>query len=154
MDQEKAKQATRPQNYFEAAGAQERKIHERRVSVEKRKKEQDDERTQFELYRKGNRTKFTALMNEHPEVRDLVAFLKTMGPASAPALVDYIENLEWLKKAEPDVKIAILSYIGLAIMRLRIQHGLPPFDDGLGPHLTGEPENNAFMLIRKMLTGV
>jgi hypothetical protein len=126
-------------------------------NVVPRKKEQDDEQTQIGIYHKANRAKLTALLNDPfigDKVSALMKFLKTMGPASAPALVDYIENSQWLRKADADTRFTCLSYISTAIMRLRIQHGLPPFDDGLGPLLSGEPEDNAFMKIRKLLTGV
>ena len=140
-------------DFLAAYGAEKaRKVHERRVAVAKREKEQDDQRDQFELYRKGNRNKLTELL-KNPYVGDkvgaLIKFLKTLGPESAPALVDYIERSEWLRNADDDIRQACLGYISTAIMRLRVRHGLAPFDDSIDD----EPLT-AFQIIRKHLMGV
>lgn len=130
----------------------EQKSHERRVSSEKYQKEERDEQTQFKLYRKAHRTALTALLT-NPIIGDkvsaLVKYLKTLGPESAPALVDYIERSEWLLRANKDVRQECLSIIADAIVRVRVQCGLPPFDDSL----LDEPPT-AFEVIRKMLVGV
>ncbi len=136
-------------NPFEAIGElQARKVHERRVAVAKRTKEEDDEHEQFELYRKGNRDQLKALVAAHPEVGELLAYLKAMKPESAPALVDYIERSTWLLDADDDLKYACLRCISVAIMRLRVRCGLPPFDDAIF-----DEEPTAFQVIRTILFG-
>jgi len=79
----------------------------------------------------------------------LMKMLKNLTMESSGDLVDYIECADWLIHADPHSRITILGYIDYAIIRLRIRHGLPPFDDAL----PGE-EDTAFQVIRKILTGV
>lgn len=126
--------------------------HARRVAAVREEKQQDDQDQQLKLYRKSKRADLTSLL-ENPfigdKVKALMAFLKTLGPNSADVLVDYVDNSEWLKNADINIRQACLSYISLAIMRVRIQQGLAPFDDAIG-----EEPANAFLLVRKMLTGV
>ena len=139
-------------NYFEQVGEQQARKHAHRVANIKADKEQRDEQVQFKLYRRANRVALTALL-ANPVIGDkvsaLVKFLKTLGPESAPTLVDYIDRSEWLKRAEQDVREQCLSIISNAIMKVRLQQGLPPFDDSLGD----EPLT-AFQRIRLMLVGV
>jgi hypothetical protein len=142
-------------NPFEAYGekhARREKAHKRRLANIRDKKEQRDEAIQFTLYRRAHRAEFRALM-EDPEigikVKALALFLKRMTPDSAPLLVDYLQHSEWLKKANDDTGHTVLGIIDNSIIRLRVQHGLAPFDDAIGD----EPPN-AFQIIRKMLTGV
>src|SRR5580692_1165836 len=80
------------------------------------------------------RAEMTALLS-NPMIADkvdaLIKYLKTLGPESAPALIDYIENSEWLRNADDDVRHVCLGWIDGAIIRVRVQTGLPPFDDAL-----------------------
>jgi len=141
-------------NPFEAVGElQARKVHERRVAVAKRQKEQDDEHDQYELYRKGERDQLKVLVASTPKLGELLKYLKLMKPESASALVEYVEVSTWMHEADDDLKHACLSCIGTAIMRLRVRCGLPPFDDALSPPL-GDEEPTAFQVIRKLLVGV
>jgi hypothetical protein len=98
------------------------------------------------------RAEMTALLS-NPHIGDkvdaLIKYLKTLGPESAPALIDYIENSEWLRNADADVRQICLGWIDGAIIRVRVQTGRPPFDDGLE-----DEAPNAFQIIRKLLTGV
>lgn len=150
----------RPQNYFEAIGeAQARKVHERRVATIKQEKTQDDQRTQFQIYMKANRAEITALLS-NPMIADhvgaLIKFLKKLGPNEAPILVDYICNSKWLMRCDEYTRQTVLSMISAAIIKIRVQHGLPPFDDSLGNLFEGDPNQeppNAFQIIRKHLMG-
>lgn len=142
-------------NPFELIGEQQarkQKADQHRRANIKADKEQRDEQIQFKLYRKAHRAALTALLN-NPFVGDkvsaLMTYLKTLGPESAPALVDYIDHSEWLKRADEQVRQECLSIIATAIMRVRIQQGLAPFDDSIGD----EPPT-AFQRIRQMLVGV
>lgn len=146
-----------PKNFFELVGeAQARKVHERRVATIKQEKEQDDQRTQFSLYQKSKRAEITAMLT-NPLIGDhfkaLMKFLKTLGLEDGDTLVDYVINSQWLVKTDEKTRDKVLSIIGTAIMRIRVQHGLPPFDDPLCPPLGDDPPN-AYMLIEQYLKGM
>jgi len=79
----------------------------------------------------------------------LIKFLDQMDITTAPELIEAVRNSVWLSDTDQATKNEALWLIDSAIMRLRIKEGLSPFDDPL----MGE-EPNAFLIIRKLLTGV
>lgn len=80
----------------------------------------------------------------HGEALDaLIAFLETM--KSADALIDHVRAGDW-KAADDDTRFLVLHLVNVAIVRLREECGLPPFDDAL----PGEPAT-AFQIIRELL---
>jgi hypothetical protein len=79
----------------------------------------------------------------------LIGFLNQMDLNAAPELVDAVKNSTWLSEADQKTKLDALRLIDRAIIKLREKEGLSPFDDPL----MGE-EPNAFLIIRKELTGV
>ena len=83
------------------------------------------------------------------EYKALLLLVGSLAPESAPALVSYVQRCEWLKGSDLNTRHIILSVVDDAIVRLRMVHGLAPFDDSL----PGE-EPTAFERIRKHLTGV
>jgi hypothetical protein len=90
------------------------------------------------------------LQGRHAEhFRELVKFLEQMDITTAPELIDAVKDSVWLSDTDRATKNDALWLIDSAITKLRIKEGLPPFDDPL----MGE-DPNAFMIIRKHLTGV
>lgn len=83
------------------------------------------------------------------EVAPLLATLKGLTIEFAPELVAAIEAATWIRGADENTKHVLLSIIADAIMRLRVRHGLTPFDDPI----FDEPPD-AFQLIRKIIMGV
>lgn len=85
------------------------------------------------------------------EVVALIQLLDTLTASSANALVSHVMKAEWLRSADLNTRLDVLSIVGTAIARFRVRNGLPPFDDALP--FSGEPPT-AFEQIRKLLTGV
>lgn len=83
------------------------------------------------------------------EVKALLQLLDNLTASSAGALVGYVMHARWLRDADYNTRLDVLSLVGTAIARFRIRNGLPPFDDSLPP----EPPT-AFELVRHLLTGV
>ena len=79
----------------------------------------------------------------------LIKFLDQLTIDSAPDLIEAVKDLVWLSDANHKTKLEALRLIDHTIIKLREKEGLPIFDDPL----MGE-EPNAFMKIRKILTGV
>jgi len=124
---------------------------DRRAAVEARKKEEKDEAKQMAYYRVWKREMRAEMIAQHGvKLEALMKMLKNMTMESSGDLVDYIEHADWLIKADPHSRVTILGYIDYAIIRLRIRHGLAPFDDAL----PGEEDLTVFQIIRKILTGV
>lgn len=123
---------------------------DRRAAVEARKKEEQDEAKQMAYYRIWKREMRTEMIALHgAKLEALMKMLKNLTMESSNDLVDYIERADWLIEADAHSRITILSYIDNAIIRLRIRHGLAPFDDALD-----NEDMTAFQIIRKILTGV
>ena len=77
------------------------------------------------------------------ECKALNSILRTMTPSSAPALISFIQKANWLKEADADTRHEVLAMVSNGITRVRLNAGLPPFDDAM----PGEPDN-AFLIIR------
>ena len=123
---------------------------DRRAAVEARKKEEKDEAKQMAYYRIWKREMRAEMIALHGvKLETLMKMLKNLTMESSGDLVDYIERADWLINADAHSRITILSYIDNAIIRLRIRHGLSPFDDALD-----DEDLTAFQIIRKILTGV
>lgn len=79
-----------------------------------------------------------------PEIIMLFRLLRRF--PSSQQLVDWVQGSQWLLDASRDTRREVMGWIGAAIMRWNIRHGLPPFDDGL-PH---EPDT-PYVQIRRLL---
>jgi len=124
---------------------------DRRAAVEAHKKEEKDEAKQMAYYRVWKREMRAEMIALHGvKLETLMKMLKNLTIESSDNLVDYIESADWLIQADAHSRITILSYIDNAIIRLRIRHGLAPFDDAL----PGEEDLTVFQIIRKILTGI
>jgi hypothetical protein len=77
-------------------------------------------------------------------VRELITFLRTMSLDEGPQLIELVRASDW-HRTDPDTRSEILSLINAALMTLREQHGLLPFDDALP-----DEEPTAFLIIREM----
>jgi len=121
---------------------------DRRMAAELRKKEEKAEAEQLSLYKAWKREIRKELQLKHgKQLEALIKMLKNMTLDSADELVQFIEKADWLIQADAHSRVTVLSYIDDAIIRVRIQHGLSPFDDSLWD----EPPT-AFEIIRKLLT--
>jgi hypothetical protein len=80
------------------------------------------------------------------DIRGVLEFVKTMTPQSAGALVGMVERAVWLRGADKDTRLGVLTIIARGIAKLRERHDLAPFDDSL----PGEPPT-AFEQIRELL---
>lgn len=85
------------------------------------------------------------------EVAGLLLLLNNLTASSAGALVSYVLKANWLRQADQNTRLDVLSIVGTAIARFRVRSGVPPFDDSLP--FSDEPPT-AFEQIRKLLTGV
>jgi hypothetical protein len=63
-------------------------------------------------------------------VAQVIEFLEDMGPQSATALIALLHEHDW-RRMDADVRFVVLHEINTAIIKLREQSGLPPFDDAL-----------------------
>jgi hypothetical protein len=78
-------------------------------------------------------------------VAQVIEFLKGMEPQSAPALIALLREHAW-QQMDADVRFVVLHEINTAIIKLREQSGLPPFDDAL-PH----KRDTGFLIVRQLL---
>ena len=127
---------------------------DRRAAAEARKKEEKAEAEQLSLYRAWKRGVRKELQAKHgKQLEDLIKLLKSLSIDSADELVEFVKRADWLIQADEHSKYTVLSYIDDAIIRLRIRHGLSPFDDSI-PSFDGTPDEEpptAFQIIRKLL---
>lgn len=79
----------------------------------------------------------------------LIKFLNQMTLDDAGTLIEGVKNSIWLSDADQTDKNDALWLIDTYIIRLRVKNGMSPFSDPLM-----EDPPNAFLIIRKTLTGV
>jgi hypothetical protein len=110
-----------------------------------------DKQRQLAIYFKGLTLHKKQLMEgPHGEqFKLLIKYLNQMTIADAATLVDAVKDSAWLSTTDQPTKNDALRIIDSTIVGLRINNGMCPFDD---PMIGQEP--NAFLLIRKILTGV
>ena len=80
-------------------------------------------------------------------VAQVIEFLKHMQPESAPALIALLRNHDW-RQVDAGVRLVVLHEINTAIIKLREQSGLPPFDDALP-----NERDTCFLIVRQLLGG-
>jgi hypothetical protein len=113
---------------------------------EKAAREQEAEQMLDRLYKRWRQKRRQAFEAAHPESKALRAFLRKMDLSSAPGLIALVRGAEWLLAASDDDRWFALNMIGHAMVRVRVKHDLPEFDDPL----PGEPPK-AFETIRELL---
>jgi hypothetical protein len=116
----------------------------------KLEKEQRDNTTQFQRYKKAVRAESEALLNsEHgANYRILLGILKRMIPQSSRELIDYVRGARWITQCNRDQKFTVLSMIDMAIIRTRIRDGRSPMDDPLP-----DQPDSPFIIIRRLING-
>jgi len=123
---------------------------DRRAAAEARKKEEKAETEQLSLYKAWKREIRKELQVKHgKQLEVLIKMLKNMTLDSADELIEFVRRADWLIHADEHSRMTVLSYIDDAIIKVRIRHGLSPFDDSLWD----EPDT-AFQIIRRLLTGI
>jgi len=118
-----------------------------RVSVQSEQNLRDEGKL-LKQWRRWRRDKLQALLDgpHGREVRELVGFLNRMRLSSAPALIEQIEQADWIHRLSDGDKHDLLGVISTRITRLRLRNGLPPFDDAL----PGDPPK-AFEQIKELI---
>jgi hypothetical protein len=108
-------------------------------------RQQQEASAQFRKYEKWRRERRDAAV---AAVEGLGALLKNLTPAGAAAFIGFFQKRDW-SGFDAAARFNILAAADDAIIKMRVQHGLPPMDDSL----PGEPPR-VFEVIRKILTGV
>lgn len=95
-------------------------------------KDQRDKSTQLRLYRERHREELDVARNGEwgTDIRGLEYLLRKLTMGDTEALIELIKNSS-LPKADVFTRYTALRLVGDRIERLRIQNGLPPFDDSL-----------------------
>lgn len=113
--------------------------------------EQIDQSKQMKVYRAWVKERRAALATG-PHDKDIAGLLQLMDSLtveSVPALVAFVKQAAWLRRADAHTRHEVLALVSHALIRLRKKLGLAPFDDAL----FDEPPL-AFEQIRKEITGV
>ncbi|RPH72705.1 MAG: hypothetical protein EHM78_02040 [Myxococcaceae bacterium] len=117
------------------------------ILLEKKQKEQN---AQLKLYREWKRLVRDDIKKAHgQDFANLMRILRNLKLAEVDVLVLFVAEARWLLESDLTTRLATLSYIDGSLVRCNVRNGLPHFDDPLWD----EPPN-AFLKIRKMLTGV
>lgn len=119
-------------------------------AAEKRKRKALEERDiLYRQWQKWHAEKRAELLTglHGAKVQELADLLERMTLEDADELIYMVERQRWIEHDE-DTKFGVLELISHAIIYLRENEGLPPFDDALpGEDLT------AFQIIREIIRG-
>jgi len=112
-------------------------------------KAQYDKNKQLQLFKKWKR-EIREGMSRGIYGTEIITLLKLLRKTpDSTVLVQFVQKSKWLLDADIETKYSILGYIGDAMIRWNIRHGLPPMNDSL----PDEPDT-PFIVIRKLLMGV
>ena len=111
----------------------------------KNEKEREYESLRMEMYYRERRKEHRIVFDQ-PNGHELEGLLESMTMSSGSDLVAYIENARWLLDADLRIRQIALGAIDDAIVKMRMENGLPPFNDSL----LGE-KPTAFEIVRQIL---
>lgn len=124
---------------------------DKRMERERAKKEEREQRRQWNMYRRNFVERKRALLQGEyrTQLASLIKFIRRLKPEDAVPLIEMIKQATWLKQAEEATRLMVLSLIDSAIIRHRVRLGMSPIDDAL----PGETPN-VFLIVRRELLGV
>jgi hypothetical protein len=112
-------------------------------------KKQRDQQRMYRSYRRHKRAEIRALLEGQyriPFLR-LSRVLRRMTIEDGAALVEHVEQAQWMVEADRLTRYIVLAAISDKIVKLRIQNGYAPFDDSLPGELP-----TAYEIIRAKLS--
>jgi hypothetical protein len=103
----------------------------------------------FVLWRKHHKAQHDALLagSYGAAAQALIDFMRSMSLMDGSLLIDWVRAGPW-RDADTDTRFIVLQLISNALVRLRENNGLEPFDDSLP--FSNEPET-AFQIIKREL---
>jgi hypothetical protein len=105
-----------------------------------------DQSQQLKRFREWKREIRSGLLTGDyaPEITQLLKLLRKL--PEPDVIVRFIQDAQWLRNGSAVMRHAVFEYVDAAMIRWRVRHGLPSFDDGL----PDEPPS-AFVTIRRLL---
>jgi hypothetical protein len=141
------------ENPFEAVGKTASRRAQRQMQVrapmvptplQKKLRDQSQQLKRFRAWKREIRAGL--LSGEYaPEIIQLLRLLRKL--PEPDVIVYFVRHAQWLQNGSKPMRFAVFEYISHAMIRWRVRHGLPPFDDGL----PGEIPEAPFITIRKLL---
>ena len=84
-------------------------------------------------YLASRRRRRTELLMAEPRLKDLIRYLRKVGPEDGDELIAAFQACEWLLQAGADIKMFALELVSRQETKIRLQVGLQPLDDPLPP---------------------
>lgn len=96
-------------------------------------------------YLASRRRRRGELLEQEPRLKDLIKYLRKVGPGDGDDLVQAFAVCGWLREAGQEIRLFALELVTRAESRLRLQVGLLPLDDPM------PPETSVYFKVRRIL---
>jgi hypothetical protein len=80
-------------------------------------------------YLASRRRRRAALLEQEPRLKDLIRYLRRIGPEDGDDVVQAFVACQWLLNSSPDIKMFSLELLTRAESRIKLSLGLLPLDD-------------------------
>lgn len=80
-------------------------------------------------YLASQRARRSALLEQEPRLKDLIRYLRRVGPDDGDEVIAAFQTCDWLRASGADIKIFALELLTRAESRIKLSLGLLPLDD-------------------------
>lgn len=96
-------------------------------------------------YLASRRARRAHLLEQEPRLRDLVKYLRKIGPEDGEELIAAFSACQWLLRASPEIKMFALELVARTESKIKLSLGFEPLDDPL------PPETSVYFEVRGIL---
>jgi hypothetical protein len=84
-------------------------------------------------YLASQRARRAQLLEQEPRLKDLIKYLRKIGPEDGDELIAAFSACQWLKVAGAEVKMFALELVARKEAKIKLELGFEPLDDPLPP---------------------
>lgn len=138
-------------NHFEEYGAAkaptipDNRANRRAKAPSKLDLKMEEKQRLTKAYLMSQRARRARLLEEEPRLKDLVRYLRKVGPEDGDELIAAFQVCQWLRVASNDIKMFALELVSRKEAKIKLELGFEPLDDPL------PPETSVYFEVRRTL---
>lgn len=138
-------------NHFESYGLEkapqipDNRANRRAKNPSKLDLKMEEKQRLTKAYLASQRARRARLLEQEPRLKDLVKYLRKVGPEDGDDLIAAFGACQWLRASNNEIKIFALELVARKEAKLRLEIGEQPLDDPL------PPETSVYMEVRGIL---
>lgn len=126
-------------NAFEEYGAEkaptipDNRANRRKKNPSKLDLRMEEKQRLTKAYLASRRQRRAELLEQEPRLKDLIKYLRKVGPEDGDELIAAFQACQWLRLAPAEIKMFALELVARKEAKLRLEVGEQPLDDPLPP---------------------